>query len=118
MAALDRSTIIRAAQRPAVIAYVPINIFISECLLGLALSWLFGIWALAFSPIHLWLVIKTADDFHWVAASRATVTYTIVCWSGWFPSFIQNKDLHGKGVVTFSASPMKARGSNYVDLNQ
>jgi type IV secretory pathway VirB3-like protein len=117
MAALERSTIIRAGQRPAVIAYVPINIFILECMGGLVLFWIFGPWALAFLPIHLWLVIKTADDFHWVAAYRATVRYTMFYWSGWLPSMVRNKGLHGKGVVTFSASQLRARGRSNVDLN-
>ncbi|MES3022791.1 MAG: VirB3 family type IV secretion system protein [Pseudomonadota bacterium] len=117
MASLERSTIIRAGQRPAVIAHVPINIFILECMIGLTLFWLFGLWAVAFLPIHLWLVIKTADDFHWVAAYRATVRHTMFYWSGWLPCSVRNKGLHGKGVVTFTASPVKARGRNYADLN-
>jgi type IV secretory pathway VirB3-like protein len=117
MAALDRSTIIRAGQRPAVIAYVPINIFIAECMIGLTLFWLFGAWACAFLPVHLWLVIKTADDYHWVAASRATLEHTMFCWSGVLPGVVRNKGLHGKGVVTFSASAINARATDYADFD-
>lgn len=117
MSALDRSTIIRAGQRPAVIAYVPINIFIAECMIGLGLFWLFGAWAVAFLPVHLWLVIKTADDYHWVAASGATLKHTMFCWSGPLPGLVRNKGLHGKGVVTFSASVINARANNYANLD-
>lgn len=117
MVGLDRSTIIRAGQRPAVIAYVPINIFIAECMVGLALFWLFGAWAGAFLPVHLWLVIKTADDYHWVAASRATLEHTMLRWSGLLPGLVCNRGLHGSGVVTFSASALNARASGYADLH-
>lgn len=117
MEPLDRSKILRAGQRPAMMLYVPINIFLIECFVGLALFWLFGIWAIAFLPIHLWLVIKSADDFHWLAAYQATIKYTILDWTGWMPSIVRNKGLHGEGVVTFTASPQKARDRDYADLH-
>ncbi|WLI87826.1 VirB3 family type IV secretion system protein [Massilia sp. R2A-15] len=118
MDSLDRSTIIRAGQRPAVIAYVPINVFIAECIAGLSLFWLFGVWAAAFLPVHLWFVIKTAEDYHWVAATRATVEHTMFAWTGLLPRAVRNKDLHGKGVVTFSASTHRLGERNYADLDQ
>ena len=112
MEPLDKSTVIRAGQRPALPLYVPINVLLAECMVGLVLFRVIGMWALAFLPLHLWFVIKTADDVNWVKVSWANFKFTVFN----FPSVVSNKHLHGKGVISFTASPIKAATENYVDL--
>ncbi len=112
MEPLDKSTVLRAGQRPAMVAYVPITVFIAECIIGLALFRLLGFWAIALFPVHLWFVIKTADDVHWVATLWAGINHTFFNLSG----FIRNKGLHGQGVITFTASPLKAGKSDYANF--
>ena len=100
MEALDKSTISRASQRPALVAYVPISVFIAETFVGLFLFWALGFWAISLLPMHLWFVIKTADDFHWVTATWVNFVHT---------SFIRNKGLYGAKVITFTASAPRGR---------
>lgn len=101
MEALDESHISRASQRPALIAYVPLMIFISEVFAGLGLFYLFSFWTIGALPIHMWFVIKTQQDFHWVSALKANFYHT--------KFFVSNKGLHGDGVITFTASAVRAK---------
>jgi type IV secretory pathway VirB3-like protein len=107
MEQLDQSTVIRAGQRPALMLYVPINIFVAEAITIVFLFKLLSFWALIFTPVHLLFVIKTADDFHW---TRALAAWWSHC------AFVVNKGLHGKGVITFNASPIKAGTRDYADF--
>jgi hypothetical protein len=53
-------------------------------------------------------MIKTNDDFHWVMALHMWWKYRFF--------FISNKGMRGKGVITFTASPVNAAKKNYADL--
>ena len=105
---LDSSVVLRAAQRPALMAYVPIGIFIGELLAALLLFRIIGIWVLILLPIHGYFVIKTDKDVHWVTALRAWYKLRL---------FANNKGLRDKDVVTFTASPIKSEKNDYADLH-
>lgn len=105
---LIESVVIRAGQRPAMIAYVPISIFIGETLAALLLFRLVGFWVLALVPVHFYFVVRTAEDYHWVSSLKADLFHYWI--------LVSNKGLHGKGVVTFSATPPNARKNDYDGL--
>lgn len=105
---LKESVVIRAGQRPALVAYVPLTVFMVEALLGLVLFRLMGFWSLALLPIHFILVVKTAEDYHWLTTMKADLYH----W--WL--FVKNKGLRGKKVVTFCAEPPNARQNDYDGL--
>ena len=107
MEKLDQSTVIRAGQRPALFLYVPLNVFMVEAVVMLGIFAAIKFWAVVFLPVHLWLVIKTSDDFHWVTTLSANYRH----WYG-----VSNKGLKGKDVVTFCASPVKAGKKDYADF--
>ncbi|EML1601395.1 MULTISPECIES: VirB3 family type IV secretion system protein [Burkholderia] len=105
---LIESVVIRAGQRPAMMLYVPLSIFLLEMLIGLALFRLVGFWVFTLVPIHFYFVVKTAGDYHWLSTLKADVYH----W--WL--FVANKGLQGKKVVTFCAEPPKARTNDYDGL--
>lgn len=105
---LQESVVIRAGQRPAMMLYVPLSLFIYEAMLGLALFRAIGFWVIVLAPIHLYFVVRTAEDFHWLTTLKADIYY----W--WL--FVTNKGLHGKDVVTFCAEPARARMNDYDGL--
>ncbi|MCM3583798.1 VirB3 family type IV secretion system protein [Ralstonia holmesii] len=105
---LAKSVVIRAGQRPALMLYVPLAVFLTEAMVGLALFRLIGFWVLTLIPIHFYFVVKTAEDFHWLTTLKADFYH----W--WL--FIKNKGLHGKNVVTFCATPPNARKNDYDGL--
>lgn len=105
---LIESVVIRAGQRPAMFAYVPLSVFIFEALVGMILFRLIGFWVIALLPIHLIFVIKTADDYHWLTTLKADFYNYLF--------FVKNKGLYGKKVVTFTATPPQARTNDYDGL--
>lgn len=105
---LLQSTVIRAGQRPPLMLYVPLNLFILEAGVGLALFRLISYWVIVFVPIHFYFVIRTAEDFHWLTTVKADFFY--------YYFLIKNKGLHGKGVVSFTDSPPHARLRDYDGL--
>jgi hypothetical protein len=105
---LIESVVIRAGQRPAMMLYVPLTIFIIEAVAGLALFRIIGFWVVTLIPIHIIFVVKTAEDYHWLTTLKANFYHY------WFG--VSNKGLHGKKVVTFTASPPNARTNDYDGL--
>lgn len=107
MEQLDESTVIRAGQRPALVFYVPINVFLIEAALALFLFRVIGFWVVILLPIHFYFVIKTADDYHWVQSFLAWREHCL---------FAGNKGLHGDDVITFTANPIKPGKKDYADF--
>jgi hypothetical protein len=91
--ALERTVIYRGTQAPVLQAYVPLPVFGVECLLLLLGMRLFGFWTLLLAPLHLVLVLRTSENPFWVRDVLASYRHR------WF---VQNKDTHGEGVVSFS----------------
>lgn len=90
---LERTVIYRGAQAPVWQAYVPLPVFGAECMLLLLCMRVFGFWTLLLAPLHLVLVLKTSDNAFWVRDLIASYRHR------WF---VQNKDTHGAGIVSFS----------------
>ena len=91
--ALERAVIYRGPQAPVLQAYVPLPVFGAECMLLLLCMRLFGFWTLLLLPLHLVLVLKTNDNPFWV---RDLVANSRFRW------FVDNRNAHGDGVVSFS----------------
>jgi type IV secretory pathway VirB3-like protein len=98
---LTESTVIMAAQRPALFLHVPLTVFVVECLFGLILYIIVGLWVLALLPLHFWFVAMTNQDFVWPQKLWATV------WLHWLPN---NRGVKRKGVVTFVPNPVNKEG--------
>ncbi len=107
MEELDQSTVIRAGQRPALFLYVPLHVFLIEACILLGIFAAIKFWVVIFLPFHLWLVVKTVDDFHWVTTLRAN-------WNHYYTA--SNKGLRSKTAVTFSPAPIKAGKKGYADF--
>jgi type IV secretory pathway VirB3-like protein len=107
MEELDKSTVVRAGQRPAIFAFVPLNFFLVEAMVALLLFRALEFWAAIFLPVHLYFVIKTGDDPHWLTSLKAW-------WK--FKFGVINKGIYGKDVITFTASPIKAGKKDYADF--
>lgn len=105
---LTTSIVIRAGQRPALMLYVPLSLFIAEAMVGLTLFRLIGYWVITLLPIHFYFITRTAEDYHWMSTVKADIYHYLF--------FVKNKGLHGKGVITFTASPPNARERNYDGL--
>lgn len=104
---LDESPVLRAGQRPALTAAVPLSIFMAELMIGLLLFRFIEFWAVVFLPVHLYFVIKTDSDLHWITALKAWYNYRFTA---------VNKGFRGKNVVSFSANPIKSSKNDYADL--
>jgi hypothetical protein len=91
--ALERAVIYRGTQAPVLQAYVPLPIFGMECMLLLLGMRLFAFWTLLLLPLHLVLVLKTNENPFWVRDLVADYRFR------WFAD---NKNAHGRGVVSFS----------------
>ncbi len=103
--ALERAVIYRGTQAPVLQAYVPLPIFGTECMLLLLCMRLFAFWALLLLPLHLLLVLKTNENPYWVRDLVADYRFR------WFAD---NRNTHGRGVVSFS--PHLARAGLDRDL--
>lgn len=90
---LKASTVVRAAQRPTTMMWVPLDVFIVEAFVVLLAVRFFNLWALILTPLHLPLVLLTAQDPFWTR----TLTYAFFHYVS-----VGNRGLRGKG-VTFSA---------------
>jgi type IV secretory pathway VirB3-like protein len=97
---LDKSTVIRAGQRPPMFAYVPLDVFMVEGFILVLLFAVFKMWALAFLPLHLLPVVWTAKDLFWTRTMKANFDYS---WS------VSNKGLYGDRVITFSPAPERKK---------
>ncbi|MEP6721269.1 MAG: hypothetical protein ABJA77_07485 [Variovorax sp.] len=91
--ALEPAVIYRGPQAPVLQAYVPLPVFGAECMVLLLGMRLLGFWTLLLVPLHLVLVLKTNDNPFWVRDLVASYRHR------WF---VQNKNTHGAGVVSFS----------------
>lgn len=98
-APLERAVVYRAAQAPVLQAYVPLPVFGVECLLLLAGMRAVGFWSLLMLPLHLVLMIRTSEQPFWVADLCASYRHR------WL---VRNRDLHGRGVVSFTPHPGRA----------
>ncbi|WP_071653595.1 VirB3 family type IV secretion system protein [Janthinobacterium sp. HH102] len=107
MEELDQSTVLRAGQRPALIAYIPLSVFIAEIMVGLLLFFFIKFWVVVLLPIHLYFVIRTSSDFHWITALNAKRKFRYAK---------SNIGIREKGVLTFTASPIKVEKNDYADI--
>ncbi|HGO6073763.1 TPA: VirB3 family type IV secretion system protein [Burkholderia cepacia] len=105
---LIESTVIRSAQRPALMFYVPLSLFLAETLLILALFRFLGFWVLVFVPLHFWFVSETLRDFNWMKVLWINLMH--------FWLFVRNRGFYGKHVVTFTPAPVNARNNDYDSL--
>ena len=95
---LNESTVIRAGQQPAMVAYVPLDVFLFElALLFLAVRFL-GLLGLASLVLHVVPVVLTATDKFWTRTLAADF---------WFWLIATNKGLRAPKAVTFSPAPVK-----------
>jgi hypothetical protein len=90
---LEKAPIYRGPQTPALQFYVPLPVFVLECLLLLVGLRFLGFWMAVFLPLHLILMMKTNDNPYWVRDVIADFNHR------WFAD---NKGIYGKAVVTFS----------------
>jgi hypothetical protein len=90
---LDRTTVYRGPQSPALQAYVPLPVFGVECMLLLLGIRLIGFWTCVFLPLHLVLAAKTADNPYWVRDMWANFNHRWIA---------VNKGQYGPGIVTFT----------------
>lgn len=97
MAYLTESTVIIAAQRPALYLHVPLTVFLAECIFGVMAYIVVGLWVLVLLPLHFWFVAMTNQDFLWPKKLWATWTLH------WRAS---NRGVKRKGVVTFIPNPV------------
>lgn len=96
-AQLNESTVIVAAQRPALVLLVPMYVFVAECMLLLVLGGIVGFWSLILMPAHILLITLTDADFQWPRKLWCSlVTHTLV----------SNNGIRKRGVVTFIANPI------------
>jgi type IV secretory pathway VirB3-like protein len=95
---LNESTVIRAGQRPAMMLYVPLNVFLLECALFFFAVRFLGLLGLATLVLHVVPVVLTGADLFWTRTLAADF---------WFYWIASNKGLKGKKAVTFSPAPVK-----------
>lgn len=95
-APLEKAVIYRGPQTLARQAYVPLSIFVIECVLLLLSIRFFGVWTVIFLPLHMIPVRKTNEKLYWVNDLMADFN------NRWFAS---NKGQYGKGVVSFTPKP-------------
>lgn len=96
---LKSSTVIRAAQRPAMMMWVPLDVFFLECLALLLLIRFAGLWALAFLPLHAIPVLLTQRDAFWPKTLWVNFTHYVS---------VGNRYLRGLG-VTFTPKHLRTR---------
>ncbi|HYD60588.1 MAG TPA: VirB3 family type IV secretion system protein [Noviherbaspirillum sp.] len=101
------STVIRAAQRPPMWGYVPLNCLLIELLILFMLFAFLGLWALCFLPVHIIPMVWTNKDMHWMRTMSANYEH----W--WFAS---NKGLKSKTALTFTCAPIRNKKSTYGDI--
>lgn len=89
---LNESTVIIAAQRPALFLYVPMNVFVIETLALMLCYALLGWWTVSLLPLHFWFVAQTNDDYQWPRKWWCTITMHFA---------VGNSGIRKKGVVTF-----------------
>lgn len=96
-AQLNESTVIVAAQRPALVLLVPMYVFVAECLLLLVLGGLLGFWALILLPAHILLITLTDADFQWPRKLWCSLR---------LHTLASNNGIRKRGIVTFIANPI------------
>lgn len=96
-AKLNESTVIVAAQRPALVLLVPMYVFVAECLLLLVLGGVLGFWALILMPAHVLLITLTDADFQWPRKLWCTLK---------MHTLVSNNGIRKRGIVTFIANPI------------
>lgn len=96
---LKSSTVVRAAQRPTMMMFVPLDIFLLEGVLMVVLIRFIGLWALAFLPLHAIPVLLTQRDAFWPKTIRVHFTHYISVGNRW---------LRGRG-VTFNAQHLRTK---------
>ena len=96
---LKSSTVIRAAQRPAMMMWVPLDVFFVEAGALLMLVRFMGLWALASIPLHAIPVLLTQKDPFWPKTLWVNFTYYVS---------VGNRYLRGRG-VTFNAKHLRTK---------
>lgn len=92
---LSESIVIRAGQRPAMMAWVPLNVFFVECAIYFLIARFFGFWTIPALAFHIIPVLLTEQDAYWPRT----------IWANFWHFFLAtNRGLRGDQVVTFSAA--------------
>jgi ATP/ADP translocase len=95
---LYKSTVIRAGQRLATMLYVPLNVFMVECVLYFLAARFLGFFGLATIVLHVVPVVLTGTNPYWVTDLIADF---------WFYWIAKNKGLKSNRAVTFTPAPVK-----------
>lgn len=104
MEPLIKSRISRGSQRPALALGVAVPIAIVEAFVVIAGIYAIGFWIACILPVHFYLKVKTGDDFNWMKRAWANFIHARFA--------VSNKHLHGKGVITFTASTARRKGQH------
>lgn len=101
---LNESTVIIAAQRPALFMYVPMTVFVVEVMVLMVIYAFFGWWTVTLLPIHIWFIAQTNADFQWPIKLWCSITL-----------FLQARNLgvRKKGVVTFTPNRIGQQTLNH-----
>lgn len=99
---LHKSTVIRAGQRPAMMLYVPLNVFLIECVLFFLAVRFLSYPGLATLVLHVVPVVLTGANPNWTTDLMADF---------WFYWIALNKGLKSKWAVTFSPAPVKEQNN-------
>lgn len=99
---LKSSTVVRAAQRPATMFWVPLDIFFIECGAIFLLFRFFGLWAAAFLPLHAIPVLLTMKNLFWPRTIRVNF---------WHYHVVGNRGLRCRG-VTFSPARLRTKANS------
>ena len=105
---LNTTTVITAAQRPALFMYVPMTVFVVEVMVMLTLYALFGWWVISLAPLHIWFIAQTNADYQWPTKLWCTIT---LFWQ------VRNLGVRRKGVVTFTPNRIGKQTLNHEHLH-
>ncbi len=104
---LNESTVLTAAQRPALYLGVPLPVFVAEAIFGVAAYFLIGIYMLSLTAFHFWFIYATSQDYQWPDKLWCSIK---LFW------LAPNRGAKKNGIVTFSPNrvgPLSLEYTNY-----